>query len=176
VNDLSLLINDLFQVAQLDAGGLVIQPAACSLSDLISDTLESFSAMARERGVNLSGSAAASVDPVTLDSPRIGRLLNNLIGNALRYTPSGGSVTVSAWREGAQVYLTVVDTGEGINADDLPHIFERFFRGEKSRNRGMGGAGLGLAIARGIVRAHGGSITAESQPGEGTTFRIILPA
>jgi signal transduction histidine kinase len=176
VNDLSVLIDDLFQVAQLDAGGLVIQPGPCSLSDLISDTLESFSALARERGVILSGSAGAGVDPVNLDSQRIGRLLNNLIGNALRYTPSGGSVTVSAWRESAHVCLTVADTGEGISASDLPHIFERFYRGEKSRNRVTGGAGLGLAIAKGIVRAHGGSIGAESQPGAGTTFRITLPA
>ncbi len=176
VNDLSMLIDDLFQVAQLDAGGLVIQPAACSLSDLLSDTLESFSALARERGVTLSGSAAPGVDPVTLDAPRIGRLLNNLIGNALRHTPSGGAVTISAWREGAQIHLTVADTGEGISADDLPRIFERFYRGEKSRNRGTGGSGLGLAIARGIARAHGGDILAESSPGVGATFRIHFPA
>ncbi len=175
VNDLSLLIDDLFQMAQLDAGGLVIQTAACSLADLISDTLESFSALARERGVTLAGAVAPGVDPVTVDAPRIGRLLNNLIGNALRHTPAGGWVKVSAEREGAQVRLTVADTGEGISPADLPHIFERFYRGEKSRSRDTGGAGLGLAIVRGIVRAHGGDITAESQPGAGTTFHIRLP-
>ncbi len=176
VNDLSMLIDDLFQVAQLDAGGLVIQPAACSLSDLLSDTLESFSALARERGVTLSGSAASDVDPVTLDSLRIGRLLNNLIGNALRHTPSGGAVTVSAWREDSEIHITVTDTGEGISPEDLPHIFDRFYRGEKSRNRGTGGSGLGLAIARGIVRAHGGDISVESQLGAGTSFHLHLPA
>jgi len=176
VNDLSMLIDDLFQVAQLDAGGLVIQPAACSLSDLLSDTLESFSALARERGVTLSGSAASDVDPVTLDSLRIGRLLNNLIGNALRHTPSGGAVTVSAWREDSEIHITVTDTGEGIRPEDLPHIFDRFYRGEKSRNRGTGGSGLGLAIARGIVRAHSGDISVESQLGAGTSFHLHLPA
>ena len=176
VNDLSMLIDDLFQIAQLDAGGMIIQPAKCSLSDLMSDTLESFSALARERGVSLGGSVAPGVDPVTLDSPRIGRLLNNLIGNALRHTPAAGSVSVSAWRDGAQIHIRVADTGEGISPDDLPHIFERFYRGEKSRNRDTGGAGLGLAIARGIVRAHRGDISAESQPGAGTTFHISLPA
>ncbi len=176
VNDLSLLIDDLFQVAQLDAGGLVIQRAVCSLSDLVSDTLESFSAMASERGIRLSGSIAPGVDPVFLDSPRIGRLLNNLISNALRYTPSGGAVTVAAWREDAQIQLTVVDSGEGISPDDLPHVFERFYRGEKSRNRGTGGSGLGLAIAQGIARAHGGDISAMSNPDAGMTFFIELSA
>ena len=176
VNDLSMFIDDLFQVAQLDAGGLVVQPTICSLSDLLSDSLESFSALARERGVTLEGSAAQGIDPVTLDSQRIGRLLNNLISNALYYTPSGGSVTVSAWREGAQIHITVADTGEGISPDDLPRIFESFYRGEKSRNRGTGGSGLGLAIAHGIVRAHNGEILVESQLGVGTKFSIRLPA
>jgi signal transduction histidine kinase len=176
VNDLSMLIDDLFQVAQLDAGGVIIQPAVCSLSDLISDTLESFSALARERNVSLSGSVAPDVDPATLDAPRIGRVLNNLIGNALRHTPTGSSVTVSAGRKGPQIHITVSDTGEGISPQDLPHIFERFYRGEKSRNRGTGGSGLGLAIAQGIVLAHGGSIAVESPPGAGTTFQITLPA
>ena len=126
--------------------------------------------------MTLGGSVAPGVDPVTLDAPRIGRLLNNLISNALRHTPSGGSVAVSVWREGAQVHIRIADTGEGISPGDLPHIFERFYRGEKSRNRDMGGAGLGLAIARGIARAHRGDIAAESQPGAGTTFHINLPA
>jgi two-component system sensor histidine kinase BaeS len=102
-------------------------------------------------------------------------MLNNLIGNALRHTPSGGAVTISAWREGGQIHITVADTGEGISPADLAHIFERFYRGEKSRNRGTGGAGLGLAIAQGIARAHGGMIAVESQVGTGTTFRVTLP-
>ena len=175
VNDLSVLIDDLFQVAQLDAGGLVIQPAPCSLSDLVSDTLESFSALAHERGVSLSGSAAPGTDPATLDAPRLGRALTNLVGNALRHTPAGGAVTVSTYRADGSIHIEVADTGEGISPGDLAHIFDSFYRGEKSRNRGTGGSGLGLAIARGIVRAHEGEIWAESQPGQGATFRISLP-
>jgi signal transduction histidine kinase len=175
VNDLSLLIDDLFQIAQLDAGGLTIQVTRCSLSDLISDTLESFSALAQENGVTLKGSTVSGMDPVVLDAPRIGRMLNNLIGNAIRHTSTGGTVMVTAWRDGGQVAITVADSGEGIHETDLPHIFERFYRGEKSRNRGTGGSGLGLAIAQGIARAHGGAITVESQLGVGTTFHIILP-
>jgi signal transduction histidine kinase len=176
VEDLSALINDLFQVAQFDAGGLLIQPAPCSLSDLVSDTLESFGALARERGVSISGSVAAGVDPALLDSPRIGRVLNNLIGNALRHTPKGGSVKCTAERDGKHVWIEVADTGEGIAPEDLPHIFERFYRGDKSRSRSTGGAGLGLAIVQGIIRAHGGEISVESKPGAGATFRISLTA
>jgi signal transduction histidine kinase len=175
VKDLSLLIDDLFQVAQLDAGGMQIQPAACSLSDLISDTLESFSALAKERGVTLQGSAVPGVDPALLDAPRIGRVLTNLLGNALRHTPPGGSVQLCAQRQGKPIVIEVRDTGEGISPEDLPHVFERFYRGEKSRSRGTGGAGLGLAIAHGIVQAHGGQISVESQPAAGTIFRISLP-
>jgi signal transduction histidine kinase len=176
VNGLSLLLDDLFQVAQLDAGGLTIQPAECSLSDLISDTLESFSALASKRGVTLTGSATLNLDPTLLDAPRIGRVLNNLIANALQHTPAGGEVNISARREGEQILIDVTDTGEGIDPEDLPYIFDRFYRGEKSRNRETGGSGLGLAIARGIVRAHGGEIRVESQLRPGTTFHIMLPA
>ncbi len=176
VNELSMLIDDLFQVAQLDAGGMVIQPATCSLTDLISDTLESFTALAEENKVTLKGTVTHEVDPTLLDSPRIGRVLNNLIGNAIRHTPPGGSVHISAWRESAQVIIKVSDTGEGIHKEDLAHVFERFYRSEKSRNRNLGGAGLGLAIAKGIINAHGGNITVESEPELGTTFIIKLPS
>jgi signal transduction histidine kinase len=174
VRSLSVLIDDLFQMAQLDAGGIPLEIANSSLSDLISDTLESFSELAARQGIALEGSAETNVDPVAMDTQRIGRVLNNLIGNALRHTPVGGRVEVQARRTNGGVEVIVCDSGEGIRAEDLPNIFESFYRGEKSRSRATGGAGLGLAIARGIVRAHGGEIRVESQPGE-TRFLFILP-
>jgi len=174
VNSLSALIDDLFQMAQLDAGGIPLEKEDASLADLISDTLESFSELASRQEVTLEGSAELNVDPVLMDTQRIGRVLNNLIGNALRHTPAGGQVELRARRAGAGVEVTVRDSGEGIRAEDLPNIFESFYRGEKSRSRATGGAGLGLAIARGIVRAHGGEIRVESQP-ENTRFIFTLP-
>ncbi len=175
VRSLSMLIDDLFQMAQLDAGGLPLDRASSSLADLISDTLESFSELATRRGVTLEGGLESGVDPVFMDTQRIGRVLNNLISNAVRHTPSGGRVEVRARRLSAGVQVTISDTGEGIYPEDLPHVFERFYRGEKSRSRLTGGAGLGLAIARGIVQAHGGQIHAESQPEQGTRFIFTLP-
>jgi signal transduction histidine kinase len=174
IRSLSALIDDLFQMAQLDAGGIPLEKTDSSLADLISDTLESFSELASRQGVTLEGSAEANVDPVSIDTQRIGRVLNNLIGNALRHTPTGGHVKVLARRANEGVEVTVCDSGEGIRAEDLPNIFESFYRGEKSRSRATGGAGLGLAIARGIVRAHGGKIRVESQPGD-TRFIFTLP-
>jgi two-component system OmpR family sensor kinase/two-component system sensor histidine kinase BaeS len=110
-----------------------------------------------------------------MDARRIGRVLANLVSNALRHTPSGGTVHVQALRTRQGVMVEVTDTGEGIRPEDLPHIFERFYRGEKSRSRTTGGAGLGLAIARGIVEAHGGYIGVESLP-ESTRFYFVLPS
>ncbi|MBP7690832.1 MAG: HAMP domain-containing protein [Anaerolineales bacterium] len=174
VQALSALIDDLFQMAQLEAGGLPLERAPGSLADLISDTLESFAALAAEHLVTLSGQAEG-VDPFTMDTARIGRVLANLVGNAVRHTPAGGAVTVQATRTGTMVRVEVADTGEGIAAADLPRIFEQFYRGEKSRNRTTGGAGLGLAIARAIVEAHGGHIGADSAPGRGTRVFFTLP-
>ncbi len=175
VRSLSILIDDLFQMAQLDAGGIHLDRAESSLSDLISDTLESFSALALRQGVKLEGSADPNVDPVTMDTQRIGRVLNNLIGNALRHTPTGGTVEVRAQRTGSGVEVSVSDSGEGIRTEDLPHLFESFYRGEKSRSRSTGGAGLGLAISRGIVQAHGGEIKVLSEVGRGSQFMFSLP-
>jgi len=174
VNSLSALIDDLFQMAQLDTGGIPLEKEEASLVDLISDTLESFSELAHRQGITLQGSAEANVDPVLMDTQRIGRVLNNLIGNALRHTPAGGNVEVQARRANGGIEVTVCDSGEGIRAEDLPSIFESFYRGEKSRSRATGGAGLGLAIARGIVHAHGGEIGVESRPGD-TRFTFTLP-
>ncbi|MBI5842786.1 MAG: HAMP domain-containing protein [Chloroflexi bacterium] len=175
VRSLSALIDDLFQMAQLNAGGIPLDRAQSSLADLISDTLESFSELASRQGVKLEGSVESNIDPVTMDTQRIGRVLNNLIGNALRHTPTQGEVKVHARRTGSGVEVTVSDTGEGIRADDLPHVFESFYRGEKSRSRVTGGAGLGLAISRGIIQAHGGEIKVQSEPGRGSQFTIVLP-
>jgi signal transduction histidine kinase len=176
VMSLSALIDDLFQLSQLDAGGFPLHRAPASLSDLVSDTLESFSQLARQQGITLEGQVESDVDPVFMDTQAIGRVFNNLISNALRHTLPQGRVSVWVRRGGSGVDVTVSDTGEGIRAQDLPHIFERFYRGDASRSRARGsGAGLGLAIARGIVRAHGGDIQVQSESGKGTQFTFHLP-
>jgi signal transduction histidine kinase len=177
VMSLSALIDDLFQMSQLDAGGFPLHRAEASLGDLVSDTLESFSQLASQQEIDLEGEVKPDVDPVYMDTQAIGRVLNNLISNALRHTPRGGNVRVGAERTGSGVEVTVTDTGEGIRAQDIPRIFERFYRGDasRSRSRGASGAGLGLAIARGIVRAHGGDIEVSSEPGKGTRFTFYIP-
>jgi signal transduction histidine kinase len=175
VRNLSALIDDLFQMAQLDAGGFPLNKAQASLNDLVSDTLESFTELAKQQNITLEGNVDPDVDPVHMDTQAIGRVLNNLIGNALRHTVRG---RVSVWvrRTVQGVEVTVSDTGEGIRAEDIQHIFERFYRGDASRSRSHGtGAGLGLAIARGIVRAHGGDIRVESEIGKGTQFTFHIP-
>lgn len=177
VRYLSSLIDDLFQMAQLDAGGFPLHRAEASLSDLVSDTLESLTELAKQQGLTLEGNVDSDVDPVHMDTQAIGRVLNNLISNSLRHTSNNGRVSVWVRRTTQGVEVTVSDTGAGIRAEDLPHIFERFYRGDasRSRNRGMGGAGLGLAIARGIVQAHRGEIKVESQIGKGTQFTFYIP-
>ena len=175
IRSLSQLIDDLFEVSQLDAGGLLLDLAPNSMGDLISDTLESLAEAARQQGVQLSGEVQPDIDPVNMDARRIGRVLANLAANALRHTPAGGHIHVSARRISAGVEVTVVDDGEGIRPEDLPYVFERFYRGEKSRSRATGGAGLGLAIARGLEEAHGGVIGVQSTAGQGARFTFMLP-
>jgi signal transduction histidine kinase len=102
-------------------------------------------------------------------------VLHNLLSNALRFTPEGGEITLSAERHGAEAWLRVRDSGPGIAHDDLPYVFERFYRTDKARQRLEGGTGLGLSIARSLVEAHGGRLWAESAPGQGATFVIALP-
>jgi len=175
IRSLSLLIDDLFQMAQIDAGGLQLARQSSSLSDLISDTIESFSALAARQGATLEGNAGPEVDPILIDARRIGQVLANLIGNALRHTPAGGRVQVCASKSAGGVLVEVQDTGEGIRDEDLSFIFQQFYRGEKSRSRATGGAGLGLAIAKGIIEAHGGRIGVESVAEQGARFFFTLP-
>jgi signal transduction histidine kinase len=176
VAHLSQLVDDLFELAQIDAGVLQLTLARASLHDLISDTLASLQPQAAQRGVLLRGEVAGDVDPVLFSPPKLQRVLHNLISNALRHTPVDGTIVLRAQTMGRLVHVEVADTGEGIAPDDLPHVFEQTYRGEKSRTRpaGNGGAGLGLAIARGLVEAHGGTIGVESGVGQGTRFWFTL--
>lgn len=175
VLSLNNLINDLFELAQLDAG-LELEKSPHSFTDLISDALESFRGLSMVKNVEIVGTVSQNLDPVPLNAPKMGRVLSNLLGNALKYTPSGGRVEVTAQRVGASVRVTVVDSGPGFAEADLPRVFEKFYRGEQARSRATGGAGLGLAIARRIVEAHNGRIWAENGPDGGALVGFDLPA
>jgi signal transduction histidine kinase len=175
---LSRLVDDLFELARIDAGVLELTLERASLHDLISDTISSFQPQAEQKGVRLLGEVSSDIDPVLANPPRLQRVLHNLISNALRHTPPDGTVTLRAAPEGDVARVEVSDTGEGIADKDLPHVFERSFRGEQSRTRpemeGTPGAGLGLAIARGLIEAHGGTMDVQSEPGHGSCFRFTL--
>jgi signal transduction histidine kinase len=175
IQALSGLIDDLFQLAQLDAGGIELFRESNSLSDLISDTVESFSAIASEKQITLSGEAHRDVDPVLMDARRIGRVLDNLVGNAIHHTTGGGTISLIARRTDQEIEVEVRDTGEGLDPEDIPYLFDRFYRGDKSRNRATGGVGLGLAIAKGFVEAHQGTIYAKTNPEGGARFIFTLP-
>ncbi|PID85306.1 MAG: two-component sensor histidine kinase [Chloroflexi bacterium] len=172
---LNTLLDDLFELVQLDAGGLVLDLSPHSLSDLISDALEGFQALSAQRHIQLTGEIGQDLDPVNLNAVKIGRVLSNLLSNALRYTPENGRIQVHAFRHDAGVTVTVQDSGPGFNPDDLPRVFEQFYRGEQARSRSTGGAGLGLAIVRGIVEAHEGRVWAENEASGGAVVGFSLP-
>jgi signal transduction histidine kinase len=175
---LGRLIDDLFELARIDAGVLQLELEETSLRDLVSDTLSSFGPEAERRGVRLVGEIAPEVDPVHANPSKLQRVLYNLVSNALRHTPADGKVFLRAVTEEEAIRVEVADTGEGIAPEDLPRIFGRSFRGERSRSSPKigddSGAGLGLAIARGLVEAHGGTISVESRLGEGSRFTFTL--
>jgi signal transduction histidine kinase len=180
VTRLLRLVDDLRQVAELDAGGPRLERRPVAVPDLISDVVDRIEPVATTRGITVLNQSSTPLPRVSVDAGRMGQVLFNLLDNAARHTPSGGTITVQAGyaprsRENqGHVWLAVHDNGEGIPAEHLPHIFERFYRADRAR--GEGGAGLGLAIARAIVEAHGGRISAESDgvPGQGSTFWIRL--
>ena len=174
---LNRLIDDLFDLATADAGGLTLDLMPCEIGDLVSDTVRAMSVVAEQRGVALAGVVPEGIEPVIVSPPRIQRVLNNLIGNALAHTPAGDRIDITAERIDQNVVVSVSDTGEGISAQDLPRVFDRFYRGEQSRKRSDlgGGTGLGLAISRALVEAHHGTISIASEVGKGTTVRFSLP-
>ena len=163
------LLDDLRTLSMAEAKALRLHREPTDPSALIDDVVTAFAPQAAERGVYLSG-AAAPLPELDVDPVRMREVLHNLVVNAVRHTPRGGSVRIEARADGPRAVFSVADTGSGIPPDDLPHVFDRFWKSADS-----GGSGLGLAIAKGLVEAHGGEIRAESQPGRGTTVRFTLP-
>ncbi len=173
---LERLINDLHLLALADTGQLPLYRESVAPAMLANEAVRSFAQSAAERSIQLAAEIAANLPDIEVDPQRIAQVLGNLISNALRHTPANGSVTLSVTCAQEGVVFSVRDTGTGIDPADLPHIFDRFYRADRSRTRSSGGAGLGLAIARRLVEAHGGQIWATSQPGRGTTVSFRLPA
>ncbi len=170
------LVNDLRELALAEAGELQIQRDTVDMAALMERTVQSMSPTAEAKRVHLTLERPSHPLWVKGDAQRLEQVLLNLLSNAIRHTPSGGKVTVRIWQKGGEVYCQVTDTGEGIPPEDLPHVFERFWRGDRSRSRGTGGTGLGLAIVRKWVESHRGRIWVESTLGQGTTFTFTLPA
>ena len=167
---LARLLDDLQLLSNAEAGALRLHRERTAPEDLVEAAVAAHGPVASTAGVELRPLVEPALPTVDVDPVRIGEVLTKLLTNAVRHTPAGGSVTVSATRDGDRVAFAVTDTGTGIPADELEHVFERFSRSAESR-----GSGLGLAIARSLVRAHGGEISAASEPGRGATFRFTLP-
>ncbi|MCP4717702.1 MAG: cell wall metabolism sensor histidine kinase WalK [Deltaproteobacteria bacterium] len=176
VKNLDQLIGDLSILAKNAQGHVDISFTNASLQDVISQAFSFFVLQIEEKGITLKQTITDDIGPLPIDPKRIGQIITNLLMNAMRYTPQGGTIEVGLRRAGGTAEVWVRDTGPGIPADKLPFIFERFYRVDKSRSRSTGGSGLGLAIARQFVEAHGGSIRAESELNRGTCITFSLPA
>ena len=168
------LVGSLLTLARADAGQIALSMEPVNVSELIAAAVEQALPLAEERGIALN-TAPGPVVAIRADEGLLLQLLLNMLDNAIKYTPSGGDVT-AGWRVAEQqVEVWVRDSGVGIASEDLPHVFDRFYRVDKARSRAEGGTGLGLAISRWIAEAHGGSISVQSAPGQGATFTITLP-
>ena len=172
---LSRLVEDLRILAQVEAGALQLHTATVDLPELLRDCVEAVRPRSETEGITLVLEAEDSLQGLELDSTRISQVVGNLLDNAIHHTPEGGKVTVSARPVSGAVEVSVSDTGPGIPQEELPRIFDRFYRTDPSRDRSTGGAGLGLTIARRLVEAHGGAIEAQSVVGEGSRFIVRLP-
>ncbi|MFL0504381.1 ATP-binding protein [Ureibacillus sp. 179-F W5.1 NHS] len=170
------LVNDLLDLARMESGYTNLFKDEVPIVHAIERITQKFTQVAKERKVHLQFKTELSEDvQISMDEDRIEQVLTNLIDNAIRHTSEQGSVTVSLTQELSYAKIQVSDTGEGIPQDDLPYVFERFYKADKARTRSKGGTGLGLAIAKNIVEAHKGNIHVDSIVGEGTTFTFFLP-
>jgi two-component system OmpR family sensor kinase len=170
------LVNDLRVLALAESAQLPLDLQPLDVAPLIQETVAAFELLADEKRVGIDTQLSSDLPAIYADRVRLRQVLHNLLANALRHTPDGGTVTVAAQPDGAGVALCVVDTGEGIDALALPHVFDRFYRTDPSRSRETGGSGLGLAIVKALVEAQGGSVEAASPgPGQGAIFTLHLP-
>jgi two-component system sensor histidine kinase BaeS len=173
---LQRLVYDLQELSQVEAGAFELDRRVMPVSTLVEATVARLGHQFEDKGVALQSDVPADLPPVRADEDRIGQVLLNLVGNALQYTPTGGQVRITAHRQGAEIQISVIDTGIGIPTEHLSLLFTRFYRVDKSRSRVGGGSGIGLTIAKHLVEAHGGRIWAESPgPGLGSTFTFSLP-
>lgn len=169
------LLNDLLDLARSDAGRLAIRPQPTEVAPLIEDVARTMRAQTEAAGQTLAEDVQPGLPPINVEPARIRQILMNLLTNAHEYSPEGASIGISARADGAEVEIAVSDNGPGIPAEQLDRIFERFTRGDAGLTQRVGGTGLGLAISKSLVELHGGSIAAESTPGQGATFRLRLP-
>jgi signal transduction histidine kinase len=172
---LGRLVDQLLDLSRLESGDVPLERERVELAPLVSQVFSEIQVARPDPGVTLDDDLPGDLPPVFADRERVHQVLFNLLDNAVRLTPAGGRVTVTASSDNGSIDVVVADTGPGIPAEHLPHVFERFYRVDESRSRDDGGTGIGLAIARSVVEAHGGRIWAESEPGRGSAFTFELP-
>lgn len=173
---LQRLVDDLQELSRAEAGQISLRPRRITVAELVEVAAGRLRSQFDDKGIALKVEIPPELPPVLADPDRIAQVLTNLLGNALQYTPTGGRVEVRARPDDGAVAVAVTDTGIGIAAEHLPHVFDRFFRVDRSRARASGGTGIGLTVARHLVEAHRGSIKAESAGvGRGSTFTVTLP-
>jgi signal transduction histidine kinase len=172
---LGRLVDQLLDLSRIESGELRLNRSPVPLHPLVREVLSEIEVGRADRGVRMCDAVPDDLPPVLVDAERVHQVLFNLLDNAVRYTPAGGEVTVSARAVNGSCEIAVSDTGAGIASEHLPRLFERFYRADAARPRGVGGTGIGLAIARSVVEAHGGHIRAESRVGRGSVFTFDLP-
>jgi two-component system phosphate regulon sensor histidine kinase PhoR len=172
---MNALVEDLLTLARLESGRDLLEPEPIDIGAFLAETLQDWKPKAAAKGLRMEMEAPAALPEPMLDARKLHQVLANLLDNALKHTPSGGAVTLRALAGDGWIEVSVQDTGAGIPREDLPHIFQRFYRADKARSRELGGTGLGLAIVKHIAQAHGGSVRAESERGRGTTITLRFP-